>query len=104
MRKAQHISRDFLDEIRVRWLGGEERDVALEFRPHGFEALEFELEERRALDELQASLEAVTAEIGMMGEVARQSDASEHNKDLPEETRAPESPIMMIGTQHRNAH
>ncbi len=69
MGKAQEVSRDLLDEIGVGRLGRQQRDIALEFRPHGFEALYLELEEARTLDQLRASLEAVAALIGMEGEV-----------------------------------
>ena len=102
--KAQHVAGDLLDEIGVRLLGGQERDVTRETGPHGFEALEFEREERGALDELQASLEAVPAAMGMMGEIGRQSETDERNESLPDETRTPGSPIMLGVTQHRIAH
>jgi hypothetical protein len=69
MSEAQHVAGDFLDEIGVRGFLGQERDVPCQLGTHGFEALEFELQERDALDELASGLEAMATIPGMMREI-----------------------------------
>ena len=41
--EAKHLASDFLDEVWVGLLAGEERNVALELGAHGFEAFDLKL-------------------------------------------------------------
>lgn len=70
MHEPQEVARDLLDEVLMRRLGAQQRDISSELGPHGFEALDLELDEAGALDELRASLEAVAALMGVEAEVA----------------------------------
>ncbi len=104
MDETEQVSRDLLDEVWMRGLVAQEGDVPGQFGPHGFEALDLELDEAGALDELRASLEAVAALIGMEGEIGGQSQTGKHNKSLPQETRKPGSPVMIDITRHCFTH
>lgn len=79
---AQHIAGDLFDKIGVRRILIEESDVASEFRPHGLEAPDLELQQSRAIEQLGACLEAVPAMDRMVGEIGCQTEAGKQNKDL----------------------
>jgi hypothetical protein len=82
-RKAKRIARNLLDKIGSRQLGGEQRDIARQMRPHGFEALDLELQHAGAIDQSSASLETVPPMNDVIGEISGGQQAAQQHRELP---------------------
>jgi hypothetical protein len=71
--ETEHATRNLLDEIRIRGIGAQQRDIALELGAHGLEAQNLELKSALALEQLVPRLEAVSAFDSMKGKVGRKT-------------------------------
>lgn len=80
---AEHIARDFLDQVGVRDLWREKRDVVPKLGADGFQAPDFEIKKSRALDQAIAGLEPMAAITGMIDEIGGRRQAGKQHEDLP---------------------
>lgn len=96
MRVAQHVAGNLFDEIGMRRDLIEEGHVSGEFRPNGLETPDLKLQQRGAIDQLGASLEAVPAMYRMVGEIGCETQAGKQNGNL----RQPRPPNWDRATRH----
>lgn len=95
--EPQDVAADFLDEIGIGRLCGQQRDIARELGAHGLEAPDFELHGSGAGNQSGTGLETVTAMECMIGEVSGEPEAAKQNRIMPR----PGAPIMVwVSTQH----
>lgn len=97
---TEHIARDFFHHVRIGLIGRKERDIPLELRAHGLEALDLEIQERGSFDQLITSFEAVAAMKRMKSKVGTRNQASKQHQHLPNAGTVPDLDFMRIGTQH----
>lgn len=71
--ETEHAARNLLDEIGIRGIRAQQRNIALELGAHGLEAQNLELKSALALEQLVPRLEAVSAFDSMKGEVGRKT-------------------------------
>lgn len=97
---AEHIARDFFDQIGIGDFRREQSHVAPQFRADGFEAPVLEIEKRRSFDEARPRFKSMPAVAGMIDEIGRRRQAGKQHEYLPGEMSMPISPFRPIGTQH----
>ena len=97
---TEHVARDFFNHVGIGLIRGEERDIPLELRAHGLEALDLEIQERGSFDQLITSFEAVAAMKRMKSKVGTRNQASKQHQHLPNAGTGPDLDFMRIGTQH----
>ena len=71
--ETEHASRNLLDEIGIRGIRAQQRDISLKLGAHGLEAQNLELQSALALEQLVPRLEAVSAFDSMKGKVGRET-------------------------------
>lgn len=83
VKKTQNLPRDLVHKIRIGFITGKQLNVPFEAGAHGLEAPDLELRQLGALDQLLASLEAVSTVNRVVREIGRQTCAEKHNQRLP---------------------
>ena len=90
MHIPQNIARDFLDEVGIWLIAGQQRHIVAQTGAHSLETTDLEFEEIRPLDQRRTRLETMPSVDCVMGEVGRRAQARKQHKNLSD----PRSPII----------